>query len=469
MNFRCSRLFTAVMMSAALVMLTILNGHAQRLFDNNPKVSDDKHWDNSFGAANSPNGPVYAIFVKDSSIYIGGSFTMAGSINANSIARWDGHQWYALGEGVGGGSGPLAPTVYAITVDNNNHVFAGGNFISAGSMLASNIAMWDGSSWTSLDSGMNAEVKALAVGSAGEIYAGGLFTASGTMPLMHIAQWNGTDWTDVGGGISGSTVNSIAIKGTTVAAAGNFDYAGATTAQNIALWDGSVWSAAGSGTDSTINSITFKGNDLYSGGYFLHSGGVATNYFSKYLTGTWSAIGAGLDYPPACIGYNQTDVFALSSITGAGAYNITKYDCCWDPLGSGLDTVAYALCVNGNDVWAGGPFVQAGGKPSIHFAHWNVTKDFSAGIQEHASAKREIYLFPNPAKETLNINAGNLQQGRYRLEIFSSIGCIVHTAEVEKRSAFFTFEVDVRGLQSGVYTIRLSSEQYTAINRFIVE
>jgi hypothetical protein len=469
MDLRFPQIFSAALISAGLAAVITINGFAQQAFDNNPKVADDKHWDNRFGAANSPNGAVYAIFVKDTNVYIGGSFTMVGSINANSIARWDGHQWNALGDGVGGGSGPLSPIVYAITVDNNNHVFAGGDFMSAGSALASNIAMWDGSDWTALDSGMNAEVKALAFGSTGEIYAGGLFTASGTTPLSHIAQWNGTDWTDVGGGINGSTVNSIAIKGTTVAVAGNFDFAGATAAQNIALWDGSNWTAAGSGTDSTINSVKFKGNDLYSGGYFLNSGGVSTNYFSKYLSGTWSAIGAGLDYPPACIGFNQTDVFALSSIAGVGANNITKYDCCWDPLGSGLDTVAYALCVSGNDVWVGGPFTQAGGKPSNHFAHWNVTKDFSAGINEHLLTNSTITLFPNPAKDKLIINTSSLQQGRYQLEIFNVTGCIVQKAIIVKSSTESATEVDIRCLQTGIYTIRLSSEHSAATGRFIVE
>jgi hypothetical protein len=35
-------------------------------------------------------------------MYVGGDFTSAGSTSANSIARWDGVTWSAVGGGVNG-------------------------------------------------------------------------------------------------------------------------------------------------------------------------------------------------------------------------------------------------------------------------------------------------------------------------------------------------------------------------------
>ena len=57
-------------------------------------------------------------------------------------------------------------------------LFAGGYFTTAGGTAATNIAQWDGSSWSALGSGANNEVDALAV-SGTNLYAGGYFTTAG--------------------------------------------------------------------------------------------------------------------------------------------------------------------------------------------------------------------------------------------------------------------------------------------------
>src|SRR5438093_13500914 len=46
--------------------------------------------------------PVYALAVSDSDVYAGGFFTTAGGIAATNIAKWDGSSWSALGSGMGG-------------------------------------------------------------------------------------------------------------------------------------------------------------------------------------------------------------------------------------------------------------------------------------------------------------------------------------------------------------------------------
>lgn len=462
MKIRFSRFITLVLIITFAALFPALSLTAQ-----NTKAAGDNHWDNRFGATNSPNGPVYAIFVKDTNVYIGGSFTQVGSISANNIARWDGHQWHALGDGVNSGGG--TPCVYAITADNLNNVYAGGMFFSAGSVSSPCVAQWNGSVWLAMGSGMNNEVRGLAVGSSGEIYAAGKFTASGSTPLSMIASWNGTDWSSLGSGISGTAVNSLSLNGSLLAAGGDFDTAGGTPAKNIAIWDGSSWAAAGSGTDSTVNSIVYKGSNLYAGGCFLHAGGNAANHFAKYYSGSWSAVDFGLDYAPAGISFNQTDVFAVSSIAGVGASNITKYDCCWDPLGSGLDTVAYAICVYGNDVWTGGPFSQAGGKSSVHFAHWNAGIDFGSGISENTLQKNSVLLFPNPAREKLIISTTAPLQGAVTIDIYNASGSLVYASSSQNTGGTTGFEVDIRSLRPGLYLVRLCNSNTVAVSRFVAE
>ena len=93
-------------------------------------------------------------------MYAGGAFTTVGGVPANTIARWDGNSWSALGSGIDR-SFP-SPYVNALAVLGSN-VYAGGAFTTAGGLPANYIAKWDGSNWSALGSGVNGSVSALAV------------------------------------------------------------------------------------------------------------------------------------------------------------------------------------------------------------------------------------------------------------------------------------------------------------------
>ena len=62
----------------------------------------------------------------------GGGFTTAGGISATNIARWNGTSWSALGSGMDG-------VVSALTVSGSN-LYAGGNFLTAGGKVSPYIA-----------------------------------------------------------------------------------------------------------------------------------------------------------------------------------------------------------------------------------------------------------------------------------------------------------------------------------------
>src|SRR5205823_2902182 len=91
----------------------------------NPKsfVPGDENWDDGFYLP-AVNGDVYAIAISGSDVYLGGSFTIAGRVFVNHIARWDGSQWSALGSGVTGGN------VSAMAISGND-VYVGGYFTTA--------------------------------------------------------------------------------------------------------------------------------------------------------------------------------------------------------------------------------------------------------------------------------------------------------------------------------------------------
>ena len=157
------------------------------------------------------NGGVWALAAFDDgrgggpALYAGGTFTEAGGNDAKHIARWDGSSWSALG-----GHGPDG-AVFALAdlggLGGGPGLCVGGSFQNVGVLEAPKIAVWDGSSWSTLGSGMNFGVDALEIfddrsGGGPELYVGGSFTTAGGASAKRIAKWDGMDWSPLGGGMS---------------------------------------------------------------------------------------------------------------------------------------------------------------------------------------------------------------------------------------------------------------------------
>jgi trimeric autotransporter adhesin len=128
-------------------------------------------------------------------LYAGGSFTHAGGVPASRIAKWDGVSWSA----VGGGMGEVNPYVRALAVFDDGSgggpaLYAGGTFTTAGGLAADRIAKWDGVAWAPVSRGMDNDVLDLTVfndGSGGgpALYAGGRFGTAGGQRAGLIAKW----------------------------------------------------------------------------------------------------------------------------------------------------------------------------------------------------------------------------------------------------------------------------------------
>ncbi len=147
-------------------------------------------------------GSTYALKTYDDglgpALYAAGTFQSIGGVLANGIAKWDGATWSALtgpsGTGVNG-------TVWALTVFDDGTgpaLYVGGTFTTAGGVQVNYIAKWDGTDWSPLNGpggiGVNSEVSALTVfddGTGPALYAGGSFTTAGGMPVNRIAKWRG--------------------------------------------------------------------------------------------------------------------------------------------------------------------------------------------------------------------------------------------------------------------------------------
>ena len=135
----------------------------------------------------SINGSVSSLTTDSAgNVYAGGSFTIAGGVAANRIAKWNAatSTWAAMGTGMNG-------SVSSLTTDSAGNVYAGGSFTTAGGVAANYIAKWNAatSTWTAMGTGMWNMVYALTTDSAGNVYAGGYFgRAGGVLNTSYIAK-----------------------------------------------------------------------------------------------------------------------------------------------------------------------------------------------------------------------------------------------------------------------------------------
>ena len=344
------------------------------------------YWDARFGGQGL-NGIVNAVAVSGTNVYVGGSFTRAGSVNATNIARWDGTGWSALGNGVNN-------QVYAIAVQGAQ-VYAGGKLTQAGSVNVNFIAKWDGSSWSALGTGANNGVGgyvytlAARTDGSGGVYVGGAFVVANksdgtSLTVNYVAQWISNSWSTLGTGVSGY-VYAITVSGSNAYVGGNFTSASSVSANHVARWNNG-WAAltnlfGQNGVNGYVNAIAVSGSNVYVGGNFTGAA-ASTGYtniarydYTMPALPTWRSVGGGLNDVVLTMAANGTNVYVGGYFTMAGTNStkgLARWDgASWSVLGSGLSSGPEHLEPGDGQIYAGGGFSTAGGKPSNEFAIWH--------------------------------------------------------------------------------------------------
>ncbi len=268
-------------------------------------------------------GEVHALaWDQHYNLYAGGNFrgvcedvgcSFGSRSPAQGVAVWNGSQWSPLAFGLDG-------AVQALAVDQNDTLFAGGDFGSlcadaactTGGARVNNIAQWTpgagggAGAWSPVGNGVDNVVYALVVDRNNTLYAGGQFThlcgapaCTGDQPAAFgIARWNGS-WSPVGYGLNGSVAALAVDERNHLYAAGSYQFlcgdpgcfSNGAEVNNIARWDGNAWSALGSGigppTNSNVSSLASSNGTLTVGGYFSTAGDQAAANFARYTYGAY--------------------------------------------------------------------------------------------------------------------------------------------------------------------------------------
>lgn len=346
------------------------------------------------------------------SLFVGGSFTTAGSATANNVAEWNAQGWITRGDALNGEVRVLAEL--DLGGASGTQLYAGGDFTAAGGTTLNRIGVWDGQAWSPLGLGLDGPVDSLAVfddGGGPALYAGGEFTMAGGVAASGIAKWDGQSWSSLGVGVAPGYVAALAMhddgSGPALFVGGGFESAGGGAAPRIAKWDGQSWSPVGPGIGagvafgpgSVVRSLAVfdagsgSGPELYVGGHFTSAGGVAATHIAKWNGQTWSAVGGGIALGSSTLA-NFVDAMEVGSLAGSvpqlfvggrfaaaggsAAANVASWNGqVWSALGTGLDGDVTALAVfndggvHGPSLFAGGGFFSVAGVVLPTAARWD--------------------------------------------------------------------------------------------------
>jgi trimeric autotransporter adhesin len=261
---------------------------------------------------------------SDGNLWVGGEFTSIGSITVNRIAKFNTstNTWSRLMDNDGNVGHPSG-AIYSMEISGDD-LYIGGQSWGADTSRLQCIRKYNFTTqeWSALDKGIhgaNTTVRSIVADGNGSIYVGGHFpkvnndntpTGTGGLDANHIAKWDGTSWSTLGTGMTELVDNNSTYSGLPwvktlcydqanqlLYAGGGFLKANGTNARNIAKWDGTTWSGMAGGFEKEVYAIQKNGNNLYIGGQFLYDfNSLNTNnrHVSNWNGTEWTPLGTGV-------------------------------------------------------------------------------------------------------------------------------------------------------------------------------
>jgi hypothetical protein len=332
-----------------------------------PATAQCLRWEHRFELS-VVDDAIYCLLVFDDgsgpALYAGGSFARAGGVTANGLARWNGHEWAALGSGISDSTGGFA-CVYALAAFDDGSgpaLYAGGQFTSVDGVAAQGVARWNGAGWSACGASPqgNAALGVFDDGTGPALYAGG----------NSLMRWNGSSWSSVGspppGRISSMCVHDDG-SGPQLYVARYF--IPPTSPGSISRWNGSAWTFVAASVNGTVRSIVSfddgSGLALYAGGTAFSVGGGQSMIVGRWTGGSWHVLGflGGGEVHRLAIGNDGTGdgLYAIGGFVGGPVFGIERWDgTSWTFPGSGLFTITHGGDIAMYDSGSG-PVLYAGG------------------------------------------------------------------------------------------------------------
>lgn len=357
-----------------------------------------------------------------------GDFTEIGGAAHDKVAYYDGTEWRGFAGLI---PDKIVQSISAISLDD---ICIGGQFNDLGTIEAQSVACWDGSSWSARSLPPPPDLPRFppqpGVWNVNDLQRDpddGSLVAAGDFRLDltdvttggGIARWTGSEWELIGDGLmenspgSAGNVNAIVFAPSGLYAGGTFRYANAsfdplTEVNDVARWDGTRWHAMGQGLFAPagfgiggrtgavgVIAATPDGGSIFFGGAMHRADTMAVGGVVRWDGTYWRRLGApdevyhGISGDALAFARRGTcEVYVGGDFAYAGdvrANSIARFtwEDGYEPLGEGLLGAVQAIQVTrAGLVYVGGNFTDPSGTALRNLAMWDGSEwhDVGGGV-----------------------------------------------------------------------------------------
>lgn len=218
-------------------------------------------------------------------------------------------------------------------------------------------------------------------------------------------------------------------------------------------------------TDVEIIMTEANGNtyDQHTTGYIVPAADATTWWTVEILTDCWpgetswevrdasgAVVQSGGPYEDA-----QTVITEAFGLSSTGCYSFIMNDA----YGDGLNGAQWTSCgVDGNYTVSTAAGVIASNDGSVPFDQEVAGANATTVSVDEVAANASLNVYPNPTSDILNVNVSLVNAADLSLDVFNALGQRVMTKDFgTMMSGQVVHQLDLSGLESGVYTVNMTA------------
>lgn len=379
-------------------------------------------------------------------LFVGGNITKVNGNTSYWSAYYNGSSWTRHTSMVGG-SGIDQFAVF------NNQLYAADaleHYMSMG------VSVWNGSSW---DDGGSTNRNHYFIYADGADY---LYVIDSQGNIRRRTPTSG--FTNFNSVINSNSIGCLIRYQDKMIFAGTFESINGVAAKNIIQWDGVSWTPLGTGVVGGIGCMEVYNNELYVCGMNLTSaGGVPVSMIAKWNGSSWSDVGGGVTSDCwngirdlKAINAGLLMVGDFSQVGGVNANNIALWDGTkWIDYGITHDD-SFINCAEeyNNELYVG----------SFDFTKSHLFKLVSLTGATENNIKENVKLYPNPVVNSLNITIPEYFKSA-TVSLLNLNGQELTSQQLLQNNVV----IDMSGLSSGIYFVKVVSDTFIEVKKIIKE